>query len=154
MNIEMNLSVGFRRATSTDIDFLLTLRKLTMTEHLKNAGFNFSELDHLNRINEFFNDSHIITNHKESVGLIKLGLLTDSIHIRQFQILPSFHRMGLGGYVLETVKKKAQEHNLPITLSVLLNNPAKALYLRHGFYVAEQLTLEYKMRWDAEKQSN
>ena len=147
----MKLSVGFRRATHTDIDFLLALRKSTMTEHLKNAGFHFTNTDHLNRVNEFFNDSHIITNHKESVGLIKLGLLPNSIHIRQFQILPSFHRMGLGSYVIEVVKKKALEHKLPITLNVLLDNPAKTLYLRHGFHVEEQLKLEYKMRWDVEE---
>lgn len=146
----MKLSVGFRRAKNTDVDFLLTLRKSTMTEHLQNAGFHFSENDHLDRIHEFFNDSYIITNHKKSVGLIKLGLLPDRIHIRQFQILPLFHRMGLGSYVLNVVKKKSQEHKLPITLSVLLANPAKTLYLRHGFHVEEQLKLEYKMRWDVQ----
>lgn len=147
----MKLSVGFRRATNADIDFLLNLRKSSMTEHLKKAGFNFSESDHLNRINDFFNDSYIITNYKEGVGLIKLGLLPDRIHIRQFQILPSFHRMGLGSYVLEVIKKKSRKYKLPITLNVLLDNPAKSLYLRHGFYVKEQLKLEYKMRRDVEK---
>jgi ribosomal protein S18 acetylase RimI-like enzyme len=144
----MKLSVGFRRALSTDVDFLLLLRKSTMTEHLNKAGFHFSDQDHIDRINEFFNDSFIITNYKESIGLIKLGLLVERIHIRQFQILPAFHRKGIGNYVLKVVKKKAQELTLPITLNVLLDNPAKTLYIRHGFYVEEQLTLEYKMRWD------
>ena len=144
----MKLSVGFRRASSTDVDFLLLLRKSTMTEHLNKAGFHFSEQDHIARIHEFFNDSFIITINKESIGLIKLGLLDDRVHIRQFQILPSFHRMGIGSYVLEVVKKKAKDLTLPITLNVLLDNPAKALYIRQGFYVEEHLTLEYKMRWD------
>jgi len=144
----MKLSVGFKRATTHDIDFLLTLRKLTMTEHLQHAGFYFSDDDHLNRIHEFFNDSHIITNNKENIGLIKLGLFKDRLHIRQFQILPAFHRMGIGSYVLNVVKKKAQTLQLPITLNVLLDNPAKALYLKHGFYVEQQGKLEYKMQWD------
>lgn len=144
----MKLSVGFRRASSKDVDFLLLLRKSTMTEHLNKAGFYFSEQNHIERIKEFFGDSFIITNNNENIGLIKLGLLADRIHIRQFQILPSFHRMGVGSYVLEVVKKKAKDLTLPITLNVLLDNPAKALYIRHGFYVEEQLSLEYKMRWD------
>jgi len=144
----MKLSIGFKHANKEDIDFLLALRKATMTEHLKVAGYNFSEQDHLNRIHELFADSHIVTNNKENVGLIKLGLLADRIHIRQFQILPSLHGLGIGSYVLDIVKKKAVEHKLPITLFVLLNNPVKSLYLRHGFYVEEQLEKEYKMRWD------
>ncbi|MDO7086373.1 GNAT family N-acetyltransferase [Pseudocolwellia sp. AS88] len=146
----MKLSVGFRRAVATDVDFLLQLRKLTMTEHLNNAGFYFSDEDHIARIKEFFNDSFIITNHKESIGLIKLGVLADRIHIRQFQILPSFHGKGVGSFVLDVTKKKARERKLPVTLNVLLDNPAKSLYLRHGFYVEEQLKLEYKMRCDNE----
>ncbi|WP_076419008.1 GNAT family N-acetyltransferase [Colwellia sp. UCD-KL20] len=144
----MKLSVGFRRAVSTDIDFLLLLRKSTMTEHLNNAGFNFSEQDHINRINEFFNDSFIITNHQQNIGLIKLGVFSTRIHIRQFQILPAFHRKGIGSYVLNVVKKKARENQLPVTLNVLFDNPAKDLYIRHGFYVEEQSALEYKMRWE------
>lgn len=142
----MKLSVGFRRALSSDIDFLLLLRKSTMTEHLNKAGFYFTDQDHIDRIKEFFEDSFIITNHKESIGLIKLGLLADRVHIRQFQILPLFHRKGVGSYVLKVVKKKAKDLELPVTLNVLLDNPAKGLYLRHGFYVEEQGDLEYKMR--------
>lgn len=144
----MKLSIGFKRAQKTDVEFLLALRKATMTEHLKNAGYHFSEQNHLDRINEFFTDSHIITNYKEQVGLIKLGLLADRIHIRQFQVLPLFSGLGIGSYVLEMVKKKAIEHKLPITLFVLLKNPVTSLYLRHGFYVEEQLENEYKMRWE------
>jgi ribosomal protein S18 acetylase RimI-like enzyme len=150
----MKLSIGFRRAEKADIDFLLELRKTTMTEHLKVAGYHFSEQDHLDRINEFFSDSHIITNHKENVGLIKLGLLQDRLHIRQFQVLPAFHGLGIGSYVVEVVKKKAIEHQLPITLFVLLDNPAKSLYLRQGFYVDQQSDKEYKMRWDGGQLKN
>lgn len=142
----MKLSVGFRRAMHSDVDFLLLLRKSTMTEHLNKAGFNFSDEDHIARIKECFEDSIIITNNKESIGLIKLGLLADRVHIRQFQILPQFHRKGVGSYVLKVVKKKAKDLKLPITLNVLLENPAKNLYLRHGFHVEEQGKLEYKMR--------
>lgn len=144
----MKLSIGFKHATKEDISFLLALRKATMTEHLKMAGYHFSEKDHLDRIHELFSDSHIITNNKESIGLIKLGVLVDRIHIRQFQILPTLHGLGIGSYVLDAVKNKAIERKLPITLFVLLNNPVKSLYIRHGFYVEKQLDKEYRMRWD------
>ena len=144
----MKLSIGFRRAEKKDVQFLLGLRKATMIEHLKKAGYQFSEQTHLDRIHEFFSDSHIITHQKQCVGLIKLGVLKDRIHIRQFQILPELHGLGIGSYVVDVVKNKAKQHQLPITLFVLLDNPAKSLYLRHGFYVEQQLPKEYKMRWD------
>lgn len=145
----MKLSIGFRRAERADVEFLLLLRKLSMTEHLNNAGYPSSEQDHLNRITEYFTDSFIIIHDNTNIGLIKLGLFSDRIHIRQFQILPSLHRKGIGGNVIEIVKKKALELKLPITLNVLIKNPAHALYVRHGFYVDSQDEVEYKMRWNA-----
>ena len=144
----MKLSVGFKRAVREDLNFLLTLRKSSMTEHLNKAGLNYTDEDHVARINEYFEDSFIITNHNENIGLVKLGVFSNRIHIRQFQILPHFQGLGIGSYVLDVVKKKANKLNLPITLYVLFDNPAKHLYIRHGFYVEEQLTKEYKMRWD------
>jgi len=144
----MKLSIGFKRAEKSDIAFLLSLRKATMSAHLTQAGFHFTEQNHLERIHESFSDSYIITNNKQQVGLLKLGLMEDRIHIRQFQVMPMLQGKGIGAFVLEAVRKKALAYNLPITLFVLLDNPAKSLYLRHGFYVEAQLEKEYKMRWD------
>ena len=143
----MKVVIGFRRAEQADIDFLLILRKTSMNEHLLRAGITLSEQYHLSRINEFFSDSHLILRDKQAVGLIKLGVLSTSLHIRQLQILPEFHRMGIGSYVMDVVKKQSVKIELPITLSVLLDNPAKSLYLRHGFIVTEKNDLEYKMSW-------
>jgi len=143
----MKITIGFRRAVATDIEFLLALRKASMNEHLLRAGIALSEHYHLSRINEFFSDSHLILRDKQAVGLIKLGVLSSSLHIRQLQVLPEYHRLGIGSYVMEVVKKQALKLNLPITLSVLLDNPAKSLYLRHGFIVTEKTDFEYKMSW-------
>jgi len=143
----MKVTIGFRRAVTTDIQFLLALRKTSMNEHLLRAGIPLSDQYHLSRINEFFSDSHVILRDKQAVGLIKLGVLPVSLHIRQLQILPEYHRMGMGSYVIDVVKRQARKLNLPITLNVLLENPAKSLYLRHGFLVTEKNDFEYKMSW-------
>ena len=42
---------------------------------------------------------------------------------------------------------EAIEKQVSITLNVLLNNPAKQLYLRHDFVVSGVNELEYSMRW-------
>lgn len=140
------VTIGFRQAQQSDLGYLMQLRKATMGEHLIAAGFNLSDQQHLERISEFFADSSIIMMNKQPIGLIKLGVLTDKLHIRQLQISPQFQGKGVGGKVLTLVKEKAKELHLPLTLNVLLANPVISLYLRNGFTVTGQNQLEYQMR--------
>lgn len=141
----MKVNISFRVATPTDKAFLLELRKLSMSEHLVNAGIVMTDEQHMARINEHFNDSTIIICDGENCGLIKLGLFINSIHIRQFQMLPQFQGKGIGAEVLRIVKRKAAQKHLPVTLNVLHKNPAKFLYLRQGFIVVSENDLEYAM---------
>jgi len=143
----MKVSISFRKADESDICFLLALRKRTMDNYLREAGIGTSEDYHLARIREHFEDSHIIIFEEQIIGLIKLGVLKDSVHIRQLQILPEFQGRGIGGKVVELTKRKAKQLSLPVTLNVLLKNPAKSLYLRHGFKVIGQNELEYQLRF-------
>jgi N-acetylglutamate synthase-like GNAT family acetyltransferase len=142
------VTIGFRQAQQSDLGYLMQLRKATMGEHLIAAGLNLSDQQHLERISEFFTDSSIITMNKKPIGLIKLGVLTDKLHIRQLQISPQFQGKGVGGKVLTLVKEKAKKLHLPLTLNVLLANPVISLYLRNGFTVTGQNQLEYQMRCD------
>ncbi|MFQ3195969.1 MAG: N-acetylglutamate synthase-like GNAT family acetyltransferase [Colwellia sp.] len=148
MQHDEKVTIGFRQAQQSDIPYLLQLRKDSMGEHLVSAGLNLSDQQHLERINEFFADSSIILMNKQPIGLIKLGVLADKLHIRQLQISPQYQGKGVGSKVLALVKKKAKELKLPLTLNVLLANPVISLYLRHGFIVTGQNELEYQMRCD------
>jgi len=139
--------ISFRRAIANDRAFLLTLRKTSMNAHLKVAGIYLDDHSHMQRIDEFFSDSNIILYQNKTIGLLKLGLFSDKIHIRQFQLMPQYQGLGIGSRVLGLVKCKAQEKKLDITLNVLLNNPAKELYLRHDFVVIDSNELEFQMRW-------
>ncbi len=139
--------VSFRRAITNDRAFLLRLRKASMTEHLNSAGICLDDAAHMVRVDEYFSDSHIISYQNIAIGLLKLGQFPDKIHLRQFQLLPEYHGLGIGSRVLELIQRKAQERQLSITLNVLLDNPAKQLYLRHGFVVSAENELEFAMRW-------
>lgn len=143
--------ISFRRATLNDREFLLTLRKASMDQHLQMAGIYLDDRAHFQRIDEFFADSYLILLENDAIGLLKLGIFPDKIHVRQFQILPSYQGLGIGSRVLGLVKRKAQNNGLNITLNVLLHNPAKALYLRQDFVVVDTNTLEYQMRWQYQK---
>ena len=145
--------VSFKRATVHDRAFLLNLRKASMDEHLKKAGICLNDAGHMQRIDEYFDDSYIILIQDVAIGLLKLGQFPDRIHIRQFQLLPKYHCVGIGSKVLELIKRKAKEKQLNISLNVLLDNPAKQLYLRHGFKVISVNELEFQMGWQYQAQS-
>lgn len=141
----MKISISFRQAIKDDIAFLLELRIRTMTEHFSAADISMTNQQHIERIQEYFTDSKIILVNNDAVGLIKLGVKPETLHIRQFQILPEFQGKGIGDKVLVAVKKKAVKLQRSISLNVLLKNPAKALYLRHGFTIVDENRLEYQM---------
>lgn len=145
----MKAEISFKRAEFSDRAFLLTLRKSSMNEHLNAAGIKLSDQQHLQRIDEFFQESFLIKYNDKKIGLIKLGMLPDRLHIRQLQIMPKFHNGGIGSKVVALVKQKAVERDLPVTLNVLLENPAKRLYEREGFITEGQTDLEYQMRWQS-----
>lgn len=147
----MRFIIGFRKVKHDDIDFLLRLRKKSMSEHLVNAKIKLTNQQHLERIKEHYYDSHIILRDRKAIGVLKMGVITlndakKSLHIRQLQILPEFQGEGIGSKVLTVVKKRALQLQLPITLNVLLKNPARGLYLRHGFQIEGKNKLEFKMR--------
>ena len=143
----MKFTIGFRAVKHEDLDFLLSLRKKSMSKHLAKAKIKLTNEQHLERIKEHYYDSHIILRNRKPIGLLKLGVLQSSVHVRQFQILPEFQKRGIGEQVMQLVKKKAKELNLPITLNVLLNNPAKGLYLRLGFQEVGKNELEFQFKY-------
>lgn len=145
----MKAEISFKRAELPDRSFLLALRKSSMNEHLHAAGLKLNDQQHLQRIDEFFDESFLIKYNDKNIGLIKLGILPDRLHIRQLQIMPEFHNGGIGSKVVALVKQKALERGLPVTLNVLLENPAKRLYEREGFITEGQTDLEYQMRWQS-----
>lgn len=145
--ITLKVTIQFVRATQDDIPFLLDLRKSSMTSHLLNAGIVGDDQYHLERIHEFFEDSLIICLEDTQVGLLKLSKFSQRMHIRQLQIMPDYQNKGIGQKVISAIKKQAKRLNLPITLNVLLDNPAKSLYMREGFEVFSRNDLEFQMRY-------
>ena len=146
----MKFTIGFRAVQHDDLDFLLKLRKKSMSKNLAQAKIKLTNAQHLERVKENYYDSHIILRDRKPIGLLKMGVVTlksakKSLHISQLQILPTYQGQGIGSKVLTVVKKRALQLQLPITLNVLLKNPARGLYLRHGFQIEGKNKLEFQM---------
>ena len=92
--------ISFRAANEADINYLLELRKQTMTPHLINAGIATTDEEHLLRIRYQFEYAQIILWQNAPIGLLKVVKGEDSWEIVQFQITPDFQGKGVGKKVL------------------------------------------------------
>ena len=83
---------------------------------------------------------------KDLIGFISFGEYPKSvIKIHKFYIKKEFQRMGVGGFVLEEVKKEVFHKNCKfIKLNVnRYNQIAINAYLKYGFVIEESLDIPY-----------
>lgn len=139
------MSFELIRATEADKAFLLSLRKLTMVEHLEKAGLYLSDDEHAFRLDDNYECSYLIIYSGGKVGVLKYRELADKIEIMQLQIHPESQGKGLGKMVLERVLDCSKEKHKKIELSVLKANPAKLLYERLGFSITGEDDHEFYM---------
>lgn len=123
----------YRTAQKQDVDYLLWLRKQTMTTYLQQAGIPTTDAFHLQRIQYQFAHAQLILWEGELVGLLKLIKKEGGWEIAQFQIAPNFQGKGIGQQVLKMVLDTAKAKGVLVRLSVLKQNPARRLYEKVGF---------------------
>lgn len=134
-----------RPATKQDVPFLLSLRRQTMDAHLIASGADVSEASHLERLLYRFDCARILTDHDQSVGLLKIERTPEEWEIIQIQLIPQLQGKGFGRAVLQGVIVEAAAVGAGLKLSVLKANPAKQLYERLGFVTVSETAHEYIM---------
>ena len=139
------MTFELRSATEGDINFLVNLRKLTMSEHLDVAGWFMDDSGHLERVLINFEDCYVIETGEEAIGMVKYLNHSDKIFVMQLQILAKFQRQGIGQKVVEYIIELAHADSKHVELHVLKANPAKQLYERLGFAVYDEDKLEFHM---------
>jgi N-acetylglutamate synthase-like GNAT family acetyltransferase len=140
------MKLTYQKATEEDIEFLLWLRKQTMTEHLVNAGNEINEEIFLNRINYHFDDAEIILLENQKIGLLKSAENKKEIEILQIQIEPNHQNKGIGKEIIQAIIQKASIKNIPVKLSVLKVNKAQNLYKTLGFEIYDENEYSYFMK--------
>lgn len=132
------------KAASSDKAYLLSLRKLTMTEHLERVGRFYTDKQHLARIEMHYEFAKIIFYKNEKIGTIKFLIHDEELEILQIQIHPEYQGKGFGNIVINYIINQA--NNKPVKLSVLKGNPAKKLYESLGFIVINENEQEWFMQ--------
>lgn len=70
----------------------------------------------------------------QALGFCSLSQDQQALFIRELHLLPEQRGRGVGSWVLEQLAQWAAERQLPLVrLMVFKSNPARQLYLRHGF---------------------
>ncbi|NML34678.1 GNAT family N-acetyltransferase [Paraburkholderia antibiotica] len=135
-----------RPAQADDADFLLELRRATMTEHLLRAGEPTDEDAHRARLLHRYDAAQVICIDGAPAGLLKAHRSDAEWFVEQVQIAPALQGRGIGEQVLRALLRTAAAEALPVALHVLKGNPAKRLYDRLGFEVVGEDDRQFHMR--------
>ena len=140
------MEIKLIKALEKDKEFLFGLRKLTMAKHLEQAGLFLTDQEHMGRVTDCFEGSHLLMQTNERIGVIKYKESDSFIEIMQLQILPLYQGKGIGKYVLKYFSELAQNRSKLLTLKVLKENPAKTLYKKVGFKIIDEDEHEFHMQ--------
>ncbi|WP_194791156.1 GNAT family N-acetyltransferase [Pseudomonas sp. UFMG81] len=76
----------------------------------------------------------LVVEEGEVLGFCSLSQDRQALFIRELHLLPEHRGRGVGGRVLEALAGWTVQRRLPLLrLMVFSSNPARRLYLRHGF---------------------
>ncbi len=145
---ESTRQYALRTARESDVGWLVSLRRQTMTPHFAAAGEELSDAQHRLRVLDNFHDIRIIAKQNRPIGMLKVVRAEDHWRIVQFQLLTECQGMGIGTAVLNELLADARRQRIPVTLNVLKVNPAHRLYARLGFVIDAASDDEYCMRFD------
>jgi len=154
-----NNKISLRKATDSDIPFMLTLYASTRENEL--AMTNFTQQEKLDFVEQQFNAQYAHYNQhycSDYFNIIELnGLPAGRLFVDYWQteirivdiVLAVEHRnTGLGSYLFKELFKESKETGKPVTIHVEHNNPAKRLYERLGFVLKTQTNEVYLlMEW-------
>jgi ribosomal protein S18 acetylase RimI-like enzyme len=132
------------QATQYDRQYLLTLRKLTMVEHLEKSGQFLSDEEHEIRLDDKYYCSYLVRKNGILIGTLKYEYSEFGVEIMQIQIHPDHQKKGYGQGIIQQILNEAQSKT--VSLIVLKDNPALQLYSRFGFIVIGEDEYEYHMQ--------
>lgn len=143
----MNIEIQYRKASESDLDFLLDLRMKTMNEHYANSSLPTDRESTLQRVLYQFEKANIILLNNEAIGLLKIDRSKDKIEVLQLQVDPSQQGKGLGKTILKEIIEEALSSQQSVVLSVLKTNKAQNLYSSLGFVTIDENEHSYIMEF-------
>lgn len=127
--------IALRPATRLDLDFLDPLYTAAMQPYFERTG-QWNPL--LFRITFDEGISRVIQYDGQDIGFLKVRRDPQEIFLGDIVLLPEFRNQGIGTHLIRALLKEAAASEAMVWLKVLKGNPARRLYERLGFTVAEE----------------
>jgi GNAT superfamily N-acetyltransferase len=126
--------ISLRPATQGDFNFAFDAKCNAMRAHIEAKwGWDedFQRELHTTRWGE--KPWFVIERDGLSIGTISLHWKPTHLRFGEFYLLSAYRERGIGGQLLTEILTEADECAVPTHLEVLKWNPARSLYVRHGF---------------------
>ena len=120
-----------RRAQASDWAFIWDLRVRTMMPSIADS-YGWDDATQQAYAAESLNGEIVLVDGVPA-GVITLSDRGHELHLTWMAVSPALQRRGLGRALVEHGQRLARDAGKPLTLQVLRNNPALALYERCGF---------------------
>jgi ribosomal protein S18 acetylase RimI-like enzyme len=148
---DVTVEFGLRPAREEDRNSLFALHRLTMRDVIART-WGWDEGWQRAHFDARFNPARIsvVTAAGRDAGMLWLEIRPAEIYVAELQIAPEMQGRGLGSAVLGGVIASAAARASCVTLQVLeINEGARRLYQRLGFYVTGRSDRHVQMRHDA-----
>lgn len=141
-------TLRLRPATPDDYDFAYRVHYAAMRASVERI-YGWDEEHQARYVHEHFNpaEREIIRYNDTDVGVLSVEQRDESLFLALIAILPRYQRRGIGTTLVRRLQQEARECGLTVTLRVLKDNPARALYERLGFVVTRETESHDHMMW-------
>ncbi|WP_088893125.1 GNAT family N-acetyltransferase [Leptolyngbya ohadii] len=128
-----------RKASPSDFGFVYRLHCQVFFSYVDQT-WGWQEDQQRRGMREDFEDFpfQIICNGDRDIGAVSALDRGSEIQLKYLAILPEYQRCGFGTQLLTEVLAQASDRQLPVKLTVMRVNPAKALYERLGFAIVQE----------------
>jgi ribosomal protein S18 acetylase RimI-like enzyme len=140
-------TITLRPAVAQDYDFTWRLYVATIREMTESLmGWDENKQSTTFAGQWLCDEVRIIQADGRDIGWLQVGVIGESVFLKQLYIDPSHQRMGVGSRVMTILIVEATQKHLPLALAVMKNNPAQRLYARLGFRIVDSDQYKFYMQ--------
>jgi ribosomal protein S18 acetylase RimI-like enzyme len=144
-----DLAVNLRPARAADYDYAERLYVRTMQPLLSGLGA-WDEDDVLDRFRRHYATARVSTIRVDgrNAGFLQTSETEADINLDQIHLEAAYRSRGIGSQLIRDLQREARAKNKTLSLSVVRNNPAIALYERLGFRLVDEDATKLHMLWE------
>ena len=148
MTAELSPSFATRLARADEVDALYQIHRETMRDYVAQTYGEWHEADQAARFLDRFTPGRYEAIEVDGAlaGYIDCEREPGHWNLNNIRIAPRWQGRGIGAALIRALIARATADGVPVELSVLRVNPARALYERLGFRVVEESETHFRMR--------